>query len=220
MPVRRVAIVPHTHWDREWYGSFQDFRLNLVDLFDALLPLLESDDGYAHFMLDGQTAVVDDYLEIRPEAEDRLRALASAGRISMGPWYILMDEFLASGETIIRNLQMGLLRGSAFGGSMAVGYLPDMFGHIAQMPQILRQAGFTDAVVWRGVPSAITRTGFIWEAPDGSAVRAEYLPDGYGNGAVLPEDAKALVQRTADLFEETGDWLLGDLLCMNGSDHL
>jgi len=220
MAARRVAIVPHTHWDREWYHSYQQFRLNLVDMFDALLPLLESDEGYSHFMLDGQMAVVDDYLEIRPEDEDRIRSLAAAGRISMGPWYILMDEFLASGETIVRNLQMGLRRSSAFGGTMAVGYLPDMFGHVAQMPQILRQAGFTDAVVWRGVPSAITRTGFLWEAPDGSTVRAEYLPDGYGNGAVLPDDAKALVQRTADLLEETGDRVLGDLLCMNGSDHL
>ena len=97
-------------------------------------------------------AVVDDYLEVRPEAEERLRALAAAGRLSMGPWYILMDEFLASGETIVRNLQMGLGRGAAFGGVMELGYLPDMFGHIAQMPQILRLAGFHDAVVWRGVP--------------------------------------------------------------------
>ncbi len=220
MAARRVAIVPHTHWDREWYHSYQEFRLNLVDVLDALLALLESDDSYSHFMLDGQMAVVDDYLEVRPEGGDRLRALAAAGRISMGPWYILMDEFLASGETIIRNLQMGLLRAAAFGGTMEVGYLPDMFGHIAQMPQILRQAGFTDAVVWRGVPSAITKTAFFWEAPDGSTVRAEYLPDGYSNGAVLPDDAKALVQRTADLLEETGDLVLGDLLCMNGSDHL
>jgi mannosylglycerate hydrolase len=220
MTSRRVAIVPHTHWDREWYHSYQQFRLNLVDLFDGLLPLLESDDSYPYFMLDGQMAVVDDYLEVRPEAEDRLRALAAAGRISMGPWYILMDEFLASGETIIRNLQMGLVRGAAFGGTMDVGYLPDMFGHIAQMPQILRQAGFTDAVVWRGVPSAITKTGFVWEAPDGSAVRAEYLPEGYSNGAVLPDDAKALVQRTADLLEQNGDLVLDDVLCMNGSDHL
>ena len=220
MAVRHVAIVPHTHWDREWYHSYQEFRLKLVDTLDHLLSLLESDDSYPHFMLDGQMAVVDDYLEIRPEGEERLRALASAGRISMGPWYILMDEFLASGETIIRNLQMGLRRGAAFGGTMDVGYLPDMFGHIAQMPQILSEAGLADAVVWRGVPSAITRSGFWWEAPDGSTVRAEYLPDGYGNGAALPDDAKALVERTADLFEETGEFVLGDLLCMNGSDHL
>ena len=204
MTARRIAIVPHTHWDREWYKSYQDFRLNLVDLVDTLLPLLESDDSYPYFMLDGQMAVVDDYLEVRPEAEERLRALAAAGRISMGPWYILMDEFLASGETIIRNLQMGIVRGAAFGGAMDVGYLPDMFGHIAQMPQILRQAGFAHTVVWRGVPSAITKTAFFWEAPDGSTVRAEYLPVGYGNGAALPDDAKALVQRTADHLEEVG----------------
>ncbi len=222
MTARRIAIVPHTHWDREWYKSYQDFRLALVELIDTLIPLLERDASYPHFMLDGQMAVVDDYLEIRPEAEGRLRALAAAGRLSMGPWYILMDEFLASGETIVRNLQMGLVRGAAFGGVMDVGYLPDMFGHIAQMPQILRLAGFRDAVVWRGVPSQVTKNAFVWEAPDGSAVRAEYLPVGYGNGAALPDDAKGLIRRTQDNVAEVADFLtgVGDLLCMNGSDHL
>jgi hypothetical protein len=95
-----------------------------------------------------------------------------------------------------------------------------MFGHIAQMPQILCQAGFDDAVVWRGVPASIVSTGFDWEAPDGSAVRAEYLPLGYGNGAALPEDAKALVVRLRDHEAELQSFLLGDLLFMNGSDHL
>ena len=220
MTPRRIAIVPHSHWDREWYKSYQDFRLNLVDMIDVLLPLLESDAGYPYFMLDGQMAVVDDYLEVRPEAEQRLRELAAAGRLSMGPWYILMDEFLSSGETIIRNLQMGIVRAAAFGGAMDVAYLPDMFGHIAQMPQILREAGFEHTVVWRGVPSAVTKNAFWWEAPDGSRVRAEYLPVGYGNGAALPDDAKALVRRTEDLVQEVATFLIRDLLCMNGSDHL
>jgi len=220
MTARRISIVPHTHWDREWYKSYQEFRLNLVDLVDALLPLLERDASYAHFMLDGQMAVVDDYLEVRPENEERLRGLAAAGRLSMGPWYILLDEFLASGETIVRDLQMGIVRGAAFGGVMEVGYLPDMFGHIAQMPQILRQAGFAHTVVWRGVPSSVTKNAFVWESPDGSAVRAEYLPVGYGNGSALPGDAKALVRRTQDNVAEIEEFLLGDLLCMNGSDHL
>src|SRR6202167_1850683 len=220
MTPRGIPIVPHTHWDREWYESYQEFRLNLVDMLDTLLPLLESDASYPYFMLDGQMAVVDDYLDVRPEAEPRLRELAAAGRISMTPCYILMDEFLSSAETIIRNLEMGIVRGAAFGGVMDVGYLPDMFGHIAQMPQILRQAGFAHAVVWRGVPSAVTKDAFVWEAPDGSAVRAEYLPVGYGNGAALPDDAKALVRRTADLVKEIEPFLIDDLLCMNGSDHL
>ncbi|MGK2947973.1 MAG: alpha-mannosidase [Acidimicrobiales bacterium] len=217
---RRVDIVPHTHWDREWYSPFQTFRLRLVDLLDGLLPQLEADPSYAHFLLDGQMAVVDDYLAVRPEAEPRLRALAATGRMAMGPWYALPDEFLVSGETMVRNLQLGLKVAARFGGAMQVGYLPDMFGHVAQMPQLLRLFGLEHAVVWRGVPSAIDRSGFWWSAPDGSTVRAEYLPQGYGNGALVPDDAKALVRRIGEFEEEQGDLLTGPILWMNGTDHL
>ncbi len=220
MAPRRVAIVPHTHWDREWYEPFQTFRLRLVEVLDQLLDLLESDPSYARFLLDGQLAVVDDYLEVRPENEERLRRLAAAGRIELGPWYILMDEFLVSGETIVRDLQLGIRRGAAFGGVTEVGYLPDMFGHVAQMPQLLSLAGFAHAVVWRGVPSTIESSGFWWIAPDGTRVRAEYLLDGYGNGAQLPDDAKAVLQRVADHVTSFGSFLRGDVLFMNGSDHL
>ncbi|HUQ40291.1 MAG TPA: glycoside hydrolase family 38 C-terminal domain-containing protein, partial [Acidimicrobiales bacterium] len=216
---RRVSIVPHTHWDREWYAPFQAFRLRLVDLLDEFLPLVERDLSYARFLLDGQMAVVDDYLEVRPEAEPLLRRLAASGRLSMGPWYILMDEFLVSGETMIRDLQMGLERAAAFGGGMQVGYLPDMFGHVAQMPQLLKLAGIEHAVVWRGVPSDVDRSAFWWEAPDGSTVRAEYLMTGYGNGAAIPDDAKALVRRIAAHEEELSSFLLDGLLFMNGTDH-
>ena len=151
----RVAIVPHTHWDREWYEPFQTLRVRLVHLVDELLDLLEHDVSYRRFLLDGQTVVVDDYLAIRPEAAPRLARLANSGRLQLGPWMVLMDEFMVSGETIVRDLQAGLTRASELGGVMRVGYLPDMFGHIAQMPQILQLAGLEHAVVWRGVPSTI-----------------------------------------------------------------
>ncbi len=220
MATRHIAVVPHTHWDREWYESFEVFRLKLVDTLDALVELLESDPSYGWFLMDGQMAALDDYLEVRPESAARIRALAASGRLSVGPWYVLMDEFLVSGETMIRNLQLGLDRAAEFGGAMEVGYLPDMFGHIAQMPQLLVSAGFAHSVVWRGVPSEIDRSAFWWEAPDGSRVRAEYLVTGYGNAATLPEDAAGLVQRTAAYERQVSDFLLGDLLFMNGSDHL
>lgn len=217
---RTVAIVPHTHWDREWYAPYQTLRLRLVDLLDDFLPALENDLSYARFLLDGQMAVVDDYLEVHPEAEARLRRLGATGRISMGPWYTLPDEFLVSGETHIRNLQMGLDGAAAFGGAMDVGYLPDMFGHIAQMPQILSQFGFGHAVVWRGVPAAVDRTAFFWSAPDGTRVRAQYLArGGYGNGAAIPEDAKALVRRVEAHERELAEMLAGGILFMNGTDH-
>ncbi|HET6833552.1 MAG TPA: glycoside hydrolase family 38 C-terminal domain-containing protein [Acidimicrobiales bacterium] len=216
---RRVHVVPHTHWDREWYQSFQTFRLRLVDLLDRLIPQMENDPAYARFLLDGQLAVVDDYLAVRPEAEESLRRLVGSGRISIGPWYTLPDEFLVSGETLVRNLQRGLRVADRFGGAMPVGYLPDMFGHVAQMPQVLAGFGLEHAVVWRGVPAAIDRSGFWWQAPDGSTVRAEYLPQGYGNGSALPDDAKAFVAALDGFGRQWGELLVGPLLWMNGTDH-
>ena len=112
----KVGIVPHTHWDREWYEPFQVFRIRLVALLDALLPLLERDLSYARFLLDGQTAVLDDYLAVRPEAAARLGRLAASGRLQVGPWMILMDEFMVSGETLVRNLQLGMARANVLMG--------------------------------------------------------------------------------------------------------
>src|SRR5918992_6394207 len=179
-----IYLVPHTHWDREWYRPFQSFRMQLVDLVDRVLDFLEADRRF-RFTLDGQLATVDDYLEIRPEAEERIRALIADGRLTVGPWQILMDEFLVSGETIVRNLEAGWRRAEELGAVMPVAYLPDMFGHTAQMPQILRRAGIAHAATWRGVPAAIDRSAFRWSAPDGSSVRAEYLVHGYGGAAHL-----------------------------------
>jgi alpha-mannosidase len=220
-PVRRqVNIVPHTHWDREWYKPYPLFRMQLVELLDDLLPRLEGDGSFAHFQLDGQLAVVDDYLEIRSDQAERITALNESGRLSFGPWYTLPDEFLVSGETHVRNLRLGLATAERFGGSMQVGYLPDMFGHVAQMPQILAGFGLADAVVWRGVPAAIDAPGFWWEAPDGTRVRAEYLSDGYGNGARMPEHGKELIEKI-DAFREAQGNKVGDaILWMNGTDHL
>jgi alpha-mannosidase len=218
-PIRDVHVVPHTHWDREWYAPFQVFRLKLVDLVDELVPRLECGEAGPHFLLDGQLAAIDDYLELRPDMAPRLTALVVAGRLAVGPWYVLPDEFLVSGETLVRDLQLGLRRGATFGGVMEVGYLPDMFGHIAQMPQILRLAGFSRAVVWRGVPASVQSTSFGWRAPDGSTVRAEYLPEGYGNGAYLPTDPAELVTAVDAFVTTHGGLLSGPVLWMNGTDH-
>jgi hypothetical protein len=217
--MQKVHVVAHTHWDREWYEPFPTFRLRLVELLDDLVPRLEDDRRFTHFQLDGQMAVVDDYLEVRPEQRGRLAALARAGRLSMGPWYVLPDEFLVSGETHVRNLQLGLHTAGEFGGAMELGYLPDMFGHIAQMPQLLALFGLTDAVVWRGVPAAVQSPAFWWEAPDGSQVRAEYLPAGYGNGSDLPDDPEG-VRGRIDLFRGLHGPRVGDpVLLMAGMDH-
>ena len=183
-----------------------------------MLDQLERDERL-RFTLDGQLATVDDYLEIRPEAEERIRRLVREGRLAIGPWQTLVDEFLVDGETILRNLEAGLARAEALGGTMRVGYLPDMFGHVAQMPQILRGAGIETAVVWRGVPAAVDSHRFVWESHDGSSVVAEYLPAGYGNAAYLFETEGDV---PAEAFEERfRPWFRSDdVLGMVGTDHM
>jgi hypothetical protein len=214
-----VGIVPHTHWDREWHVPFQAGRVHLVRLLDSLLDALDT-GGPAHFWLDGQTALIDDYLAVRPDAEERVRAAVAAGRLGIGPWAVQMDQFVVSPETIVRNLDAGLRRRAALGAEgPAVGYGPDVFGHVAQLPQILRQAGIEHAVVWRGVPAAVDATAFRWEAPDGSVVRAEYLYGSYANGKDLPHDGPGLVARARSWEDEVAGRRVGGLLLMNGGDQ-
>lgn len=216
----KVTLVPHTHWDREWYEPFAVFSERLVEMMDLLLDLTA--DGFPHFHLDGQTAMIDDYLARRPDRAEELERRVREGRLSAGPWVAQMDEFLTSGESHIRNLEMGLERARALGGPLEVGYMPDQFGHIGQMPQILRLGGLHRAMVWRGVPEEIESTAFRWRAPDGSEVLTEYMVFGYFNGerfehALEPEALAAAVRRSV---ERMRPFMAGDrIVVMVGYDH-
>jgi alpha-mannosidase len=215
-----VYVVPHTHWDREWYATFETFRAQLVELWDQLLVLTEADPDF-RFLMDGQTVVIDDYLEVRPEAKARLEGAVRRGQIQVGPWYTLPDEFLVSGETLLRDLQRGIAAAEAHGGSMRVGYLPDSFGHAAQMPQLYRQLGFRYAAVWRGVPLEIDRVAFTWEAPDGSRILTAYMGNSYSQGVDLPTDAATLAARISSALEAIAPFHpTADVLLMNGNDHV
>jgi mannosylglycerate hydrolase len=218
--MRTLHLISHTHWDREWYLTFQQFRLKLVHLIDGLLDILDHDKNYEHFMLDGQTILLDDYLLMRPEREADLRKYIRNGRILVGPWHILPDEFLVSPEATIRNLLQGERTRRKFGPKMMVGYIPDPFGHIGQMPQILRGFGIETACVQRGLSDEPCE--FWWESPDGSRVFMAYLRDGYGNAALLsasePERFTALVRQVRDnLVPHSG---ADHLLLMYGTDHM
>src|SRR5438094_472235 len=218
-----IILVPHTHWDREWYLTFQQFRARLVHTIDKLLDILDRDNNFTYFMLDGQTIVLDDYLEVQPEQEERLKKYTRAGRINVGPWFIQPDEFLVSGESLIRNLQVGLQRATEFGGGMRIGYVPDCFGHIAQLPQILQGFGIDNAIFWRGVGAEAHRSEFYWAAPDGTQVLVAHLADplGYSNARLMPLEAEEFATRvkllTAQILPRA---TTNTLLFMNGSDHL
>ncbi|MFW9778364.1 MAG: glycoside hydrolase family 38 C-terminal domain-containing protein [Candidatus Heimdallarchaeota archaeon] len=220
--VKQVFIVPHTHWDREWYLPFQEFRFKLVNLIDTLLDILDS-ESYC-FTLDGQTIILEDYFDIRPGNQERLVSHIKTSRIQVGPWYVLPDIWLAGEESLIRNLEYSFdLASSLDIPLMSIAYLPDMFGHSKTIPQIIGDlTDFDSAIVWRGVPPEITTVPFYWKS-DLSAkksILAVYLPFGYGNAAGLSEDAHFLEKEIIDNVNQLEPFSpLPVYLLQHGTDH-
>lgn len=226
-----LYVVSHTHWDREWYESFQNYRYRLVRMVDDLLDLLENDPEFKVFHFDGQTIVLRDYLEIRPENEARLRKQIFDGRIVIGPWYVMPDEFLISGEALIKNLQFGHEICADYGVQpMKNGYVIDIFGHNSQFPQILRGFGIGAATLYRGIGD-FRPDAFNWRGADGSEVTVAKLDrersysnfyfavrcpfeEGGGTDEKLVAHMKHLLEHSLPLA--TSDCIL----MMDGCDHL
>jgi mannosylglycerate hydrolase len=233
-PTWKVNLVSHTHWDRAWYVTFQEYRIRLVQLIDRLIDILDQNQDYCYYMLDGQMSVLDDYLEVRPQRKPVLQALTRSGRVQVGPWFVLADEFLVSPESLIRNLMLGHRIGQDYGGVMKIGYVPDGFGHIAQLPQILRGFGIDNAFFWRGMGAEGDQLGteFEWVAPDGSSVTSILMPWGYHTASNLGYGVHwgdfSQMQFDMNLAQEKLDKFIAKLvpmshtdtlLLMNGIDH-
>ncbi len=226
-----ALVVPHTHWDREWYERFEGYRARLVLMVSKLLDLLERDSAFRSFTFDGHTIWAEDYLEKRPADRPRIEALVRAERLFIGPWYVLADNLLVSGESLLRNFQEGLRVSATFGRAMRVGYVADPFGHPAQTPQILRGFGYNSYVFSRGVGDEGERVGaeFHWQGPSGDRVVATHLVDHYSGGLQLvgdvaetPEQLRARVRRRLRrMLDVTAAYANGPtLLFMAGDDHV
>jgi alpha-mannosidase len=221
----RFLVVPHTHWDREWYLPFEQFRLRLGAVVDGVLDTLERDESFTSFTLDGQAIVLEDYLEVRPENEQRLRALLAAGRLEVGPSYVLPDEILVGGESLVRNLLLGRRVCRGFGVEPSgAGYMPDSFGHPAQLPQILAGFGIGTFLFSRGLGDEIEDVGvvFRWRAGPAEVVACQMLPH-YDNFARMTwyHDAEERVRKIVDYFgEDVRRAGQDEIVLANGSDHL
>ncbi len=234
MTQRQTAhIISHSHWDREWYMPYEQHHIRLIELMDTLLDVIKRDPDYDSFHLDGQTIILDDYLQVRPERKDELEQAILNGKIKIGPWYILQDEFLTSSEANLRNLLYGTMDCRKYGAVTQIGYFPDSFGNMGQAPQIMLQAGIDNAVFGRGVKpiganNAIEKmdsfespfSEMIWRSPDGSEVLGILFANWYHNGMEIPVDETEARQywetklRDVSRFASTNQ-----LLFMNGCDH-
>jgi alpha-mannosidase len=188
-------LIPHTHWDREWYLPAAAFQARLVAMLDDLIERLQADPAYRTFLLDGQTILIEDYLRVRPERDADIKALVKTGRLQVGPWYVLADEQIPSGEALVRNLLLGGADAERLGGRLDVLYSPDAFGHPAAWPSVAREFGIRYGVVWRGLGGerGQERDLYRWRGLDGKEVLLWHLPPaGYEIGAALPAAADQL----------------------------
>lgn len=187
----KIHVVPHSHWDREWYFTTSRSKIYLMKDLGDVLDTLENDKDFKYFMLDAQASLLDDYIKWMPQDKERITKLVKDKRLIIGPWYTQSDQLVISGESIVRNMYYGMKRCEEFGGYMNVGYVPDSFGQSGNMPQIYKEFGIKDTLFWRGVSDDMVKhTDFNWKGDDGSVVFTTQIPFGYYIGGNIPEDSQ------------------------------
>ncbi|WP_278963637.1 glycoside hydrolase family 38 C-terminal domain-containing protein [Lactobacillus apis] len=217
--VKKVFVVPHTHWDREWFFTSEQAKVYLLKDLKDVLDHLEASGQYGSFLLDGQSSLIEDYLNWCPQERKRVEKLVKEKKLILGPWYTQTDQYLASGESIINNLRIGMKQSDELGGHMNVAYVPDSFGQESSMPQIYQQLGIDDAVLYRGFSLDDTKQSeFTWQGEDGSEISVFRMACGYFIGGVVDETKLAQLM-TEEPFKTVVDQASTDnVLFPNGSD--
>ncbi|WP_313631072.1 glycoside hydrolase family 38 C-terminal domain-containing protein [Enterococcus devriesei] len=217
-----VHIVNHTHWDREWYFTSMDALVLSDQLFsDAINELKKNPE--ASFVLDGQLSILDDYLLLYPERMDDIKSLVTNKQLFIGPWYTQSDAFFTTGEAVLRNAMIGIFESKKYGEYMPIGYLPDTFGFNAQIPVILKEAGFESAIMWRGLHlnKHVHSPYFKWSSLNNqSTVTVLNLPQGYGTGMLLEPTMEFVEGRLDPAIDFIKQYTDGDVLIPSGNDQL
>jgi alpha-mannosidase len=217
---KRIHIISNTHWDREWRFPFQETRLNLVRLIDELLDIMEQNPEYKYFHFDSQTIFLEDYLEYRPENKQRLEKLIRDERLIVGPWYTLPEEFSVSGESLVRNLLMGLKVGNSLGKTSKVGYTPTSYGQISQIAQIYAGFGIDGIIFYRGIHYSECTNEYFLESPDGSRILGIRLSRHVSRGAFfIYVSHKTMHNSDWDNFHWGDEGCLPFHLCRADEDH-
>ncbi|WP_279276519.1 alpha-mannosidase [Enterococcus faecium] len=230
---KKVYIISHSHWDREWYMAYEQHHMRLIELIDDLLELFEVDPSFNSFHLDGQTIILDDYLQVRPEKRQAIQQAINEGNLRIGPFYILQDDFLISSESNVRNMLIGMEESRKWGTPVMLGYFPDTFGNMGQTPQLMKQAGISAAAFGRGVKPigfdnqvleaenySSQYSEMWWKGPDQTAIFGLLFANWYSNGNEIPVEKEAALafwkQKLADAEQYAST---NHLLMMNGVDH-
>lgn len=211
--MKKVIAYVHSHWDREWYREFEEFRLRLIEVFTKVLNDLDSNKLPA-FYFDGQTAAIEDYLEIFPEKADKIKQLIEKEKLFVGPFYCSSDEFLTSAESLVRNLYFGIKKSKELGCNDFIAYLSDTFGHSPSTAYILKSFGIDKAVLWRGLSNL--PADIKWEGIDAIKLIQGYFQDFLSLKIPPANKARFLKKYLNKISAKSPEYLLLPI----GADHL
>ncbi len=211
--MKKVIAYVHSHWDREWYREFEDFRLRLIEVFDEVIEALKSNE-LPCFYFDGQTAALEDYLEIFPQKEEEIKKLIKEKKLRIGPFYCSADSFLVSGECLYRNFEIGINKAKELGETEFAGYLSDTFGHSQYIPCILKSFGINKACLWRGLGNL--PADLNWNEINTTYLIQGYFQDFLSLDIPIKEKAAMLKKYLDKIALKSSD----NILLPIGADHL
>ena len=217
--IKTVHVVPHTHWDREWFFTTSRAQTYLLKDIKDVIDNLENNVGFNHFILDGQASLIADYLKWRPQDLKKVQRLVKEKKLIIGPWYTQTDQYLPSGENITRNLLYGMRICSDLGGYMNIGYVPDSFGQESSMPQIYKSLGINAAMLWRVFPDYDAKhSEFIWQGEDGTRINVYRMACGYFIGGLIDETKLNKIMKEEPFTSVIKQATTNQILFPQGSD--
>jgi alpha-mannosidase len=177
-----IQVVGHAHMDMNWLWTYSETMQMANDNLRQTVAFMDEFPDYT--MLQSQAAVYNFVEMVDPPLLEKVKKYVKEGRLELaGGMWTEGDMNMSSGEAITRSFLLGQRYFQSRFGKMAnIGWLPDNFGHIAQMPQILKLAGCDYFYFHRTKPYIGT---FWWIAPDSSRVLC-YANDTY-NGEITPD---------------------------------
>ena len=213
MGKKKVHIIPHTHWDKEWYFTASRSKVYLMRHVQEVINLLRNNPDYPAYLLDGQTSLIEDYLTYYPQDKAVISELIRSKRLFVGPWYTQTDQLVVSAESIVRNLYYGIKGAEKYGHSMKIAYCPDVFGQGGNMPQIYNHFELEGSIFWRGIADdRLKQLEFLWEGSDGSTILSNQLYFAYYYGLNIPKDQEILADYIHSVITPLEDRAVSDSL--------
>ncbi len=167
--MKKIYMLCNAHLDPVWLWKREEGMAEAISTFRVAADFCEKYDG---FIFNHNESVLYEWVEeYEPELFARIKRLVKEGKWRiMGGWYLQPDCVMPSGESFIRQIEVGnQYFAEKFGVKTETGVNFDPFGHNRGLVQILEKKGYKNYVFVRPL-KMFPEQNFVWKGYDGSEV--------------------------------------------------